>query len=167
MRTAGEEGLITRETICYSNCKSKRVDFKHTSIVIHSSFGPKRKNTFFFCSIVVRQSKGDWKRLQCLGIEMTGSVKSSADRLKKKTTPFQITQEEVAINTTLQLSIFGDYSHLPISLSSVQQTDYCPDKHNHSQCSFTEHLSVGNNLKKKYSAEHLFVLNRQLSASYY
>lgn len=85
-------------------------------------------------------------------------------------TPFQITQEEVAINTALQLSISGGYSHFPISLSSARQTDHRPDKHNHSRRRFREHLSAGKKVKKMLhtlSVKHLFTLNTQLSAAHY
>lgn len=54
----------------------------------------------------------------------------------------------MAINTAVRLSILGGYSHFPISLSGAQQTDRHPDKHNHSQPRFSEHLSLGNNVEK-------------------
>lgn len=116
--------------------------------MIYASHGPKVQKHSFSCSIAVLQTEDERKRLQCLGIEMKGILKSMADTdlKKKKKNLFPITREEVAINTTLQLSIFGGYSHLPISLSAAQQTDHCPDKHNHLEHRFSEHLSVGNNV---------------------
>lgn len=63
MRTAGKERLITRETICYSNCKSNRVwlhTHKHCAIFF---IWPTVHKTLFFSvlswSLIQRMSESD------------------------------------------------------------------------------------------------------------
>lgn len=172
MRTAGKERLITRETICYSNCKNTNL-IAHTHELLYSSTV---KNTLFWgggaavpfnrmnecgCSTLA------WRWRAKSRAQQTGSSSFFSNCGKKKKVNLKSNkrkwQSDRHCRCQSWTAILTFQSHSP---ELRKQTTVLTNIITHS----TDLESIcqrAKNSGKNLCRTHFFVLNRQLSAAQY